>query len=105
MSKPIKELTKEWTLEDVANYCKGAVYLRINEFKNDYETLEEHLKKHKEYYDNDISEEQVDKILQAKIMFNLQFYPDTPVGSCNCYGTTLQEVVNEAMNYLTNKEL
>ena len=100
-------------MEELIKKCKASVNIEINEHKNMYQTVEEKIKeinerdcsfnRHIDNYEPEISEELSQELIKADTIYELQFYPDTPIGSYTVYGISLEDVSKKALNIL--KEL
>lgn len=91
------------TIEDVADRCKAAVSLEINDHLNCYQSAKEYNEDFECW--RDLSEERRAELLASKNIFRLQFYPNTPVGFYQVYGDSLQDVVDQASAILTLNEM
>lgn len=79
------------TLEELAKACKASVSLEINGHRNVYETIEEYI------CDGDyVTPEVMARFREGADVFELQFYPNCPVGFCRVWGTSLAEVLEQA---------
>lgn len=97
---------KNMTLQELIKWCKCGVYLTVNRHKDMYESAEESVRKinemdyanngHHPDYQPEIDKELVERMAKEDSIFELQFYPDTPIGSYSVYGTTLEEVLKKA---------
>lgn len=90
-------LVLNWTpprdLASLAYRCKGDVTLTINGERSSYETRQEYLT-HGEGGVEDPAE--LARLLESQQLYELQFYPETPVGFNLVRGTTVQEVLDQA---------
>lgn len=83
-------------MEEIIKRCKCGVFLSVNEYRDYYDTITDAVKEHKERNLGDISSDLEARIIAADTLYELQFYPDTPVGFHVVYGTSLDEVVEGA---------
>lgn len=81
------------TLEDLVARCKGEVGLTVNPHRNAYQSMAEYLSDREP--DLDVRKDLAD-LLAAPDLYELQFYPDTPVGFYLVYGRSLAEVLDLA---------
>lgn len=71
------------------------LHLTHNQHKDYYETVEK-------YFENpwmersDVSEEEKQRMIDTNEIWELQWYPDTPVGFYKVIGATLEEVLTKA---------
>ncbi len=86
------------TIEDLQLVCKGGLAIWINEYLGNYETIQQGIKNIPWQ-----PEDKINRMLQSGQIVNMIFYPITPIGSLDVYGTTVQECVDEAFRYLDNK--
>jgi hypothetical protein len=86
--------------------CKCAVHLTVNQHRGYYMTAES-------YIDDDITAillssespldeylEHRDKMIETDTIIELQFYPDTPVGSYLIYHYDIEMAIDEALRCL-----
>ena len=80
------------------------LYLTHNRHKDYYETVQEHLS-HPSLEDDDyfISPEDKQKCIDTNEIWELQWYPDTPVGFYKVVGSTL-DIVLEQANQIQEEE-
>lgn len=77
---------------------KCALFLTHNEYKSYYETIEDVLEQQEFSGVNDwVSEEQRQKFKETGEIWVLQWYPDTPIGSCIAIASDLDALL-EAVN-------
>ena len=79
------------TLQELAEKCKGGVYLQINDHKQSYQSVEEEL----EHYcdEDDYTEETKFRMILTQTMYENQFYLTAPVSSYTVHGATLEEAL------------
>ena len=77
---------------------KAGLYLTHNQHKDYYETVEEHVNEYvnmdKEYF---VSEEDYQKCVDTNELWELQWYPETPIGFHKVIGSSLEIVLQRAM--------
>src|ERR1700687_2669801 len=93
-------------LSELIYKCKCGVYLTANKHKDVYQSAAEAIKeindfdfsangKHEDY-EPEIDDELAQRMIKEDSIYELQFYPDTPIGSYTVYGTSLDEVLLKA---------
>jgi len=68
-----------------------ALYLTHNKHKSVYQTAEEW--EHEQYETHWISDEERTKALATNELWSIQWYPDTPIGFCCLWASTLEALV------------
>lgn len=77
---------------------KAGLYLTHNQHKDYYEKIEDHLQEYPGFDDdNFVSAEDRQKCIDTDELWELQWYPETPVGSHKVCGSTLDVVLTRAM--------
>ena len=99
-------------MEEIIKKCKCGVYLTVNQNRDVYQTVEDRVNEINELdysqngehedYEPEIDEELKARLIEANAIYELQFYPNTPIGFYSVYGSTLDEVVKEASDIITN---
>lgn len=84
------------TLEDVIRKCVCSVTLTVKQHMDYYQKFEEYL------WELSLSNDEMPKELRARIIelgyvYELQFYPNTPVSFFRTYGTSVDECVTKAL--------
>ncbi len=88
-------------LEKLLGKCNGGVFLTVNEHRNYYQTAEEALLEKDGYECPPEIEPEVRKtMIEKDIIIELQFYPDTPIGSYSIYHHDLDAALDEALECL-----
>lgn len=94
-------------LTQIAEKCKGQVELTINEHRDYYRTVEEHIGDlfdmeaiNKEDLPDDIKAEMIRK----DTMIVLHFYPDSNVGFCSVYHHDLATALQAGADYFKPKK-
>ena len=92
----------EERLDDIRAACKSSVHLTVNEHTVNYENIEEYLYRLNDRFpgDNEISKDDFERFVKKGFVYELHFYPDTPIGSYCVYGTSLSEVIEKAEGIL-----
>lgn len=94
-------------LQQIVDKCKADVYLAVNNHKSSHQTLSEYLDSmiNAEILDEeDIGKKLKQEIIDKDILYELQFYPDTPVGSYSLYHWDLKTILTNALEILKNHE-
>jgi hypothetical protein len=90
-------------MEEIIKKCKCGVFLTVNEHRDYYMTVEDRIAElnqsgdEQKNPDKEIDDELAQRMIKENCIYELQFYPDTPIGSYNVYGTSLDEVVKKAL--------
>lgn len=81
--------------------CKCGVFLIVNAHRDYYETAEQSLKEKDGYECPPEIEDVVRRIMiETNTIIELQFYPDTPIGSYSIYHYDLDAALTEALGCL-----
>lgn len=82
--------------------CKCGVHLTINQHRDYYETVEQYFKSNPITEEDleDIDKDIYEKMKELNTIIELQFYPDTPIGSYKIYHYDLEMVIEEALSSL-----
>ena len=85
-------------LNELLSKCKCGVHLIVNQHRDYYQTAEERIG---EFYslgcDPDIADEVRSKMVENDYIIELQFYPDTPIGSYTVYHYDIDLALEEAL--------
>jgi len=85
-------------LDELISKCKCGVYLSINEHRDSYHTIEQAIREINSINSEiEINDELARRMIKENTIISLQFYPDTPIGSYTIYGTSVNEVLKEAL--------
>ena len=97
-------------MEEVIKQCKAGVYLTVNENRDVYQSVEDRIKEinewdysnngHDDDYEPEINDELANKLIKANCIYELKFYPNSPIGFYIVYGTSLDDVVSQALEIL-----
>ncbi|MBC8485985.1 MAG: hypothetical protein H8D45_08090 [Bacteroidetes bacterium] len=87
-------------LNELIKRCKCGIYLEINEYRDCYKTVEEAIKNLNEFQEEEIDRELANRMIKENTIISLQFYPETPIGFYKVYGTSVEEVLKEALETL-----
>ena len=82
---------------------KVSLTIRHNDHKTTYETLSQYLEDLASLQDEDafnadswISRADFDAAIESDSIWEVHWYPETPVGSCTVYGSTLENALMKA---------
>jgi hypothetical protein len=83
--------------------CKCGVYLTVNEHRDYYETAETRLDEHYAHYEcpPEFAPEVRAKMIETDTIIDLQFYPDTPIGSYQLLHYDLDAALDNALACLS----
>ena len=94
------------SLENIIKRCKCGVYLTVNQNRDVYETVEQRIDEINERdfdnngghenYEVEIDDELKARLIKTDCIYELQFYPNTPIGFYIVYGENLEEVITKA---------
>jgi hypothetical protein len=78
---------------------KASLTLTHNDHKDYYESVKQNIEREHPSYDKEdfISEEDMQKCIDTNELWKLQWYPDTPIGSYTVLGSTLEIVLQRAL--------
>lgn len=78
---------------------KATLYLTHNEHKSDYQSVKQRIEHEHFSLDDDcfVSDEDKQKCIDTDELWELQWYPDTPIGFYKVCGSSLQVVLEKAM--------
>lgn len=77
---------------------KAGLTLMHNEHKSLYETAEQYLNSREDYFDDEAfaTDTSKQRCIETNEIWELHWYPNTPVGFNNIVGATLEEVLEKA---------
>jgi len=91
-------------LSQIQQKCKCSVSISINKYKDYYQTIQEGIDDVNRILGScgsePLSKEMVNKMIECNTIIDLQFYPDTPVGSYSIYHYDLEMALDEALEIL-----
>ena len=88
-------------LQQVLNRCGCGVYLEVNRHRDYYQTAEDALIEKQRYEcPPEIDEDVREVMVKTNTIIELQFYPDTPIGSYSLYHYDLEKILDEALEIL-----
>jgi hypothetical protein len=87
-------------LNELISLCKASVTITINNHKDGYQTVLEHIDSIgvKKY----ISEDVLNKMVNKDTVIELQAYPDTPIGSYTIYDYDVDKAVESMLEIVKN---
>lgn len=77
------------------------VHIAYNEFKGNYDTMED-------YFELDVDDDDIvdkEECLKNNSVFRFQVYPNTPIGFYSVYASTLEKAIQDLDEYLSEKEI
>ena len=87
-------------LEKLISLCKCGVSLTVNEYRNNYQTVEKFIAEIRSFHEPDeIDDATEKKMIESSSVVRLDFYPHTPVGFITVWGSNVSEVVSEALKW------
>lgn len=69
------------------------MHITNNQHKDYYETVERYLESP---WMGDVTEEEKKRMIETGEVWELQWYPDTPIGFYKVYGTSFEEILKKA---------
>jgi hypothetical protein len=86
-------------LKQLLDKCKCGVFLTVNEHRDYYETAEQRLAEHYGWMEcpPEIAPEVRAKMIETNTIVDLQFYPDTPIGSYHILHHDLDAALDAAL--------
>lgn len=98
----ISRTTPDSKLQRLVDRCKCEVILHINSHRNSYQSVEQWLKNFYNFNGESegkelIPDELAIRMVETNSIIELHFYAWPPVGQHVVYGTTINEVLDEAM--------
>lgn len=86
-------------LQKIMNLCKSSVSLKVNEHKDYYIEIKDYLDGLSDLYE-DVDKEVLQGIIKRDCIIELQFYPDTPIGSYSLCHYDLDKILDQALGIL-----
>jgi hypothetical protein len=96
-------MTNEEKLERLVAFCKSEVAVTYNAHTVNYQSVSEYFRTNHEMFDHDVPP-LLDAMVGADRIVDVQFYPDTPIGSYTVYGPDLTSALDQAMAILDDLE-
>lgn len=89
-------------LQKLIQRCKNSVNLTVNSHRDYYETATDNLKEYEENHGEKLNIPlDVRKIMEeTNTVINLQFYPDTAIGSYDLYHFDIDKILDIALEIL-----
>jgi hypothetical protein len=75
---------------------KASMHLTHNDHLSVYETVKDRIERNSWYEDGWVSEEQKAKAIETNELWELQWYPETPVGFCKLFAADLDVLLAAA---------
>lgn len=94
--------------KEIVKFCNADVHLTVNNHKSSYRTVTEEFEIAKMLdetftIEKDIGQEIFDKMVELDTIYELQFYPDTPVGCYVIYHYDLDMLLDKSLETLRKK--
>ena len=89
-------------LKKIMALCKCSVSVTINQHRDYYEPIEQYLIGTNNY--NDIDKKVLSEIVRLDELVEIQFYPDTPIGSYCVYHYDLESAIDKALEILEKEQ-
>lgn len=67
-------------LGEILKRCKCGIHITVNEHRDYYESVEQHLENLESFGDLEIPPDVRQKMIGLNTVVQVQFYPDTPIG-------------------------
>ncbi len=82
--------------------CKCAVSISHNEHKQNYASIKNHL----DFTDSceDVEPEVLKKMIELDTLYEVCFYPSTPIGSYVVYHYDLDKALDESLQFMKERE-
>jgi hypothetical protein len=91
------------TLQELLNRCKCGVFVTVNQHRNYYETAEQSLDSlSTNEWPPQIEPDVRAEMIRTDTIIEIQFYPDTPIGSYSIYHYSLQGALAECATCFAN---
>lgn len=89
-------------LNKLVSKCKGSVTITYNDHTTNYQTIKQHIEE--DFCNNyeDLDPSIKDEIIRRNQIVEIQFYPDTPIGSYFIAHYDLEMALNEALSILND---
>ncbi len=93
-------------LERIVAHCKASVTVTANEHTVNYRTVKEHMD---DFYGEPITQagcisdsqtDVVERCIKAGVVWEVQAYPSTPIGSYTTIGSTMDEALDVMLEVL-----
>lgn len=91
-------------LAQIQQKCQCSVSIGINKYRDYYQSIQEGIDDINQILESCggdlLSEEMASKMIEHNTIIDLQFYPDTPVGSYSIYHYDLEMALDKALEIL-----
>lgn len=87
----------------VAN-CKCGIHITVNRHRDYYQSAKEALEEYRNYEcPPEVDDEVRQMMIDTNTIVNVQFYPDTPIGSYDIYHYDINEALKKAASILRRR--
>lgn len=86
--------------KELVSLCKASVEISVNEHKDNYQTVEQHIDE--DYYREDIDKDVFEEMVKRDIVVKVQAYPRTPIGFFVVYHYDIDKAVDIALDAVKN---
>jgi hypothetical protein len=85
-------------LQQLMSRCKCGVHLQVNGHRDVYQSVAERLDQYEALAGGlELADEVRQKMIEKDTIIDLQFYPDTPIGSYSIYHYDLDAALDQAL--------
>lgn len=92
------------SLTKLIQACKATVHVTANDHRTVYETAAKYLENLRERYDDSIDEDVIKGMIERNTIIEVQFYPDTPIGSYSVFHWDLDKAVEECLEIIEERK-
>lgn len=94
------------TIDELIAKCKGSVYLKVNDYKNSYHSVDDEfeIKNKQEDCFDWATEDEKAKIKDSGCLVELCFYPHTPIGQIKIITFSVDDALKQAEEYFNELE-
>jgi hypothetical protein len=85
--------------KELVSICKASVEISVNDHKDYYESVEEHINEEDR---EDIDREVFEEMVKRDVVVRIQAYPHTPVGFFVVYHYNIDKAVDIALDAVKN---
>lgn len=87
-------------IKRLTDVCKGGFSIEVNPHLGTYESIEEYLDD--EIKNNDISAEDLSRVIKSNTLVCVQAYPNTPVGFYLIFDDDVERVIDRIIECIKN---
>ncbi len=87
-------------IKKLTDVCKGGFSIEVNPHSGTYESIEEYLGD--EIKNNDISAEDLSRVIKSNTLICVQAYPNTPVGFYLIFDDDVEKAIDRIIEYIKN---